>query len=209
MSKKLEEKQRRRLADERRKAEAQRAQRRGNLITIAIAAIVVIVVVALVLQDRGAQNEPVGVAAQEAGCGEIETQEGDGRDHVPDGDDVVYETDPPTSGPHYGTPADLAFYTQPLPPEQLVHNLEHGQIVFWYDEDAPQSVIDGLEAIVDRNPIALLASPYDGIESPNNFVMTAWGASQACQQVSQEVIDDFRRRFQGQGPEELTPPFEG
>ena len=44
-----------------------------------------------------------------------------------------YNSDPPTSGPHYAQPAQAGFYDEALPDEQLVHNLEHGYIVIWYN----------------------------------------------------------------------------
>jgi hypothetical protein len=85
----------------------------------------------------------------------------------------------------------------------LVHNLEHGQIVFWYDPEAPQAVVDALEAVVDEQPDALIAVPWPEIESPYTFTMTAWTRSQSCRQVSQDVVNEFRAEFQGKGPENV------
>lgn len=212
MSKKLQEKQARRLAAEQRKAAQKAAQRRGNLITIGIALVVVIVVVALVLRDRqGTDQGPIGVAASRAGCTDVETFDEQGRDHVDAGTPVEYETTPPTSGPHWPPDqvADPGFYTAPVEAERLVHNMEHGQLIIWYDPAAPAAVRDDIEAFVEDNPVAFVATPYDQVPE-GNFSITAWTASMSCQQFSEAALADFRERFQGRGPENVgIPQFSG
>lgn len=208
MSKKLEEKRLRREAEERRKGEMKRARRNRNLITIAVALVVTLLVGFLIINERKAEEEKFSsVSAVEAGCGDVETFELLGADHVDEGTQIEYNSTPPTSGPHYAQPSPTGFFTDPVEPERLVHNEEHGQIVFWYDSAAPQATIDSIEAYVEASPGALVATPYEQVPSGSEFSMTAWGASQSCVEVSQEVLDNFRARFQGQGPEKLTPPF--
>ena len=212
MSKKLEQKQQRRLAEEKRAAEQRKAALKRNILTIGTAVVVaVIVVVAIVLQrEEVAPQGDVGVSAAQANCEDIETFEEQGAEHIEVGSaHEPYNSSPPTSGPHYEIPADTSFFAEQIPTEQLIHNLEHGQIVIWYQPDAPAETIEQLEAIVDQEPQATAAAPYTDIEAPHQFVMTGWGALQRCEQVSQEVVDDFRREYQGMGPEKLTPPFEG
>jgi hypothetical protein len=199
-SKKLLEKQQRRQAEEQRRREQQKAARKRNLATLLVAALIAAVVVVLVMQNRDSSNvEAQGVAAGQAGCGPIEEHEEEGQEHV----DIApeYGTNPPTSGDHLGTPAQPGFYDEPAETGALVHNLEHGQIIFWYDPDAPQETIDLIEAVVDQEPVASIATPWDQLEGNYSFAMTAWGASQHCLEVSQEVVDEFRERFQGRGPE--------
>ena len=222
MSKKLEQKQQRRLAEERRKAEAQRERRKKNLITVLVAGVIVALVAFLVVSDRRAAEGPVGVAAQEAGCGDIEEFEATGNNHLEEGaPSPEYNSNPPTNGPHHGSPGENGFFETPVEAEHLIHNLEHGQIVFWYAPDAPDQVKQDLEAVVEREPAASVAVPYDGA-TDYNFYMTAWnklpsepeeafgtGYSQGCDAVSQEVVDNFRREHQGKGPEPITPPFRG
>ncbi|CAN5702402.1 hypothetical protein BH24ACT26_BH24ACT26_05080 [soil metagenome] len=209
MSKKLQAKQERRRAEQRRRDAQRRAARRGNLVTVGIAVAVAAVVAVLVWQGRAAENAPVGGDAAEAGCTPIETHPIEGQEHVEQGTDVTYETTPPTSGNHFPTPADPGFYPSPIAEEALVHNLEHGQIVIWYRAGASQDTIDDIEQIVDQEPITTLAAPYEGVEEPHDLVLTGWGTSQSCSGVSQEVVDRFRTRFQGRGPETVPgiPPF--
>lgn len=168
-------------------------------------------VIALVLRDRTAgTRSSVGVAAREAGCSDIERPEEQEAAHIEPGTaHEPYSSNPPTSGPHYASPADAAFYTTALEPETVIHNLEHGQVVFWYRPDASQELIDEVEAVVRQEALASLAVPWTGIEEPYNFVMTAWAAMRQCERVSQSVVDEFREEFQGRGPENVgVPRFE-
>ena len=148
------------------------------------------------------------VRADDAGCTPIETFPDAGRSHIRRGaSHAGYNSDPPTSGPHHALPAEPGFYSDPIPPETLVHNLEHGQIVLWFHPDADQLFKHQMELVVNDEPSATVASPYERAPE-EGFVITAWRHSQTCRVASQEAIDDFRRRFQGRGPEPITPPFE-
>ena len=214
MSKKLEQKQRRREAEERKKAEARKESLRRNALTIIVALVVAaVVVVAIVLQRSqggGAVPDVVGVSESEANCSEIESPEDMGRDHIAEGEaHAPYSSSPPTSGPHYEVPSGTEFFTEQLPPETLVHNLEHGQIVIWYSPDADAETLDQIEALQRQETTATVAAPYGDIQTPYQFALSAWGKLQMCEKVSQDVVDDFRRRFQGKSPEPLTEPFEG
>jgi hypothetical protein len=221
VSKKLQQKQARRLAEERRKAEQRRAARRRNLLTGGIAALVAVAIAALVVSERSAENAPIGVSESEARCSRVSEFEATSREHVPEGSQhEPYNSSPPTNGPHYANPAQAGFYSSALPPEQLVHNLEHGQIVIWYAPDAPDAVKEYIEALVSDQPVATAATPYEG-DLEGNFALTAWlsagegdegdgtGVMQTCEQVSEDVVDEFRRNFQGKSPEPVTPTFEG
>ncbi|MDQ3916499.1 MAG: DUF3105 domain-containing protein [Actinomycetota bacterium] len=208
-SKKLLEKQQRRAAEEERRREQQKAARKRNLATLLIAVLIAAVVVVLVMQNRDSADVAAqGVGAQQAGCTEIEEHEEEGAEHVEVEPD--YGTNPPTSGNHLQTPASAGFFAEPVRPGAVVHNMEHGQIVFWYDPDAPEETLDLIEAVVEQEPAATLAVPWEELESPYTFAMTAWGASQHCREVSQEVVDEFRERYQGRGPEQIPgiEPFE-
>ena len=223
-SKKLQEKQRKRLAEQARRAQQRQAARRSNLVTAGIAAVVVVAVVALVLSGRDDPGQqitvPAGVAASAAGCTEIEQFPEQGREHIDLGaEHAPYNSTPPTSGPHYGTPADAGFYPNPLPPEQLVHNLEHGQIVIWYDPSAPESTLDGIQALVEggnreaqRSGFVepLLAAPFEGLEQGSEYALTGWRNLQSCAAYSRAAINDFRAEFQGRAPEQVgVAPFGG
>ena len=220
MSKKLEEKQRRRMAEQMRRDQQRKAARRSNIITIAIAVVIAAAVTFFVINERAAEDEvpvaPAGVSTAEAGCDEAEEHKIEGSNHVTG--EVQYGTSPPTSGDHFETPADPGFYTTAVEEEPLVHNLEHGQIVIWYSPEASQQTLDDLERFEKsaNDPDAsgggappIIVVPYGDVPDGKSFAMTAWGRSQACERYSLSAINDFRKRFQGRGPEQVTAPFEG
>ena len=210
MSKKLHEKQQRRLAEEAKKARQKKEHRRANLITVGIAAAVAIAVVLLIVFQPEDPADNVGVAASEANCTERETFESEGDQHVDLGVPVQYEANPPTTGNHWppGEQADPGFSEVPIESERLVHNQEHGQIVIWYNPDASEEVLGQIEDMTEQNSVNL-AAPWDEVEDPYNFVLTAWdgendeGVQMSCELPSQQVWDDFREDFQGRGPEDV------
>lgn len=220
MSKKLQEKQQRRLAEEAKRARQRKSQRSANLITAGIAVAVLAGVAVFVYFQRSGEAggaPQVGGSAAEADCTDTSTHKSEGNDHVDTGTSVDYGTNPPTTGNHWPPDqvASPGFYSESIESERLVHNMEHGQIVIWYRSDAPQDTKDKLQQVVEQQPEATIAVPWDELESPYNFALTAWSGADnsgkilSCEQVSQEVVDDFRTRFQGRGPEPVgIPPFD-
>jgi hypothetical protein len=194
----------------------------GLILTLVVAGLILASVVAVVESDAADNivdefergfNEGLLETVDEAtaGCTPIEQYPNMGVSHIGPSEaaSVSYNSDPPTSGPHFEVPAETGFYTTPVEPQTLVHNLEHGQVVIWYSPDAEQRVVDQLEFLTSQEPLATVATPYENVPEGSAFVLTAWRHSQACDLPSQEVFDAFRRRLQGQGPEPITPPFEG
>jgi len=63
-----------------------------------------------------------------------------GQKHIPEGERVTYNSNPPTSGSHYQVPAAWGIYSlKPPVDERLVHNLEHGGIIISYNPDLLKS----------------------------------------------------------------------
>ena len=221
MSKKLEQKQARRREQERKQTEQRKAAVRTNLITIIIAVIVIAAVVFAISSERKTTEEPVGVPVAEADCDPVEEFEALEGQHIKEGaDHAEYNSNPPTSGPHYEIPADPAFYTSAVEPERVIHNLEHGQIVLWYPPDLSAEDKGLIEEIVDDEPIATVGNPYDGVDAGKKVIMSAWlagekegeagtGVLQRCGEISQAAINEFREKYQGRSPEPITPRFNG
>ena len=98
------------------------------------------------------------IGAPASVCDKITTKKADGnQQHVPTGTQVTYSTAPPAFGSHWNeqgvapAPFNRKFYTEKDRPEleALVHNLEHGYTILWYDQsiadDGDQlNVIDGI-----------------------------------------------------------------
>jgi hypothetical protein len=225
VSKKLQEKQRKRVAEQMRRDQQRKAARRSNLITVGIAVVIIAAVTFFIINERESDSEttaaPEGVALADAGCDPVEETEEAGNEHVDGGTDVQYETSPPTSGDHWPPElvSDPGFFPDEVPEESLVHNLEHGQIVIWYDPDASTELTDELEQFTDsQNDLdalpagaslaPIITAPYDDIPEGKSYVLTAWTQSQACSDYSLEAINDFRAKFQGRSPEPIAPVFD-
>lgn len=58
-----------------------------------------------------------------------------GRGHVPVGENVDYNSNPPTSGKHYADWIRSGIYETPQDDRNLVHSLEHGYVVMSYNCD--------------------------------------------------------------------------
>lgn len=56
-----------------------------------------------------------------------------GREHVATGTKVDYNSNPPTSGPHYADWVRSGIYTEPKDDRNLVHSLEHGYVIMSYN----------------------------------------------------------------------------
>lgn len=113
---------------------------------------------------------------------------------------VDYGTEFPTSGPHSPTPAKPGFYDKPVAPEQLVHSLEHGNIVIYYDkpgEAALTQLHKWTEQFLDAWD-GVIAVPHGGLGE--GVVLTAWQHRLALPKIDTRAAF-FIDAFRGRGPE--------
>jgi hypothetical protein len=105
--------------------------------------------------------------------------------HVAEGTDPgPYNTNPPTSGRHYASQYFPGFYEEedvdvPYPAGYLVHSLEHGYVIFWYNCDTlNEAECDDLKtdirSVMDRaDNHKVIAYPWPSLDIP--ITMTSWG----------------------------------
>lgn len=103
--------------------------------------------------------------------------------HIPlDSNPGEYNSDPPTSGPHYPEEAQAGFYDTNIyqyPAGYLVHNLEHGYVIFWYncarlDEATCADLKSQIKSVMDEvNNFKVIAYPWDTLDVP--VAITSWG----------------------------------
>lgn len=105
--------------------------------------------------------------------------------HVAEGTDPgPYNTDPPTSGRHYASQYFAGFYEEedvdvPYPAGYLVHSLEHGYVIFWYNCDLLNDAeCEGLkteiQSVMDQaDNFKVIAYPWPSLDIP--IIMTSWG----------------------------------
>jgi hypothetical protein len=178
-----------------------------------------------------------GVSEAAAGCSPVQTSPATGgADHISAPQPIHYDQAPPASGPHRPTwaPFERKFYTVQDRPEvaMLVHNLEHGYNILWYDQtiaDNPKALrqVEDLAAKFEgseRDPSnAFIAAPWmpsDGGSFPagKHIAMTHWyadpatgnnekGITQYCSQMSGAVVADFMAQYTQAEAREGGPQF--
>jgi hypothetical protein len=121
-------------------------------------------------------------------------------------DPICYTSNPPTSGPHNSQPMPFQVLQNPAPKENLIHNMEHGGVVIWYNT-TNQAVIDQLKQVaqenIDRRRFVVM-SQYSGME-PETIAVTSWTrldkfpAADFNGQRVQRFIDVNHKRFNPEG----------
>jgi hypothetical protein len=177
-------------------------------------------------QFRNVAIEDIGAPASV--CQKPTTKKATGnQQHVPDGQAIFYDDAPPAFGEHYGTPDPMTrkLYTKGDRPElgTLVHNLEHGYTVVWYDETvaADNEEMNELRGIADKFAgtsnlrFKFKAVPWlssDGKAFPNgqHIAFTHWsiggadqdpsgdqqvGVWQYCSAISGDALNKFMLEY--------------
>ena len=174
-----------------------------RLLAIGGVLLVGVVIIGLVLLLGGEPSQGVGTQ-----------QPNDGSEHVRDGTMMPegqrpYTSVPGTSGVHWDSPAGWGVYSTPQLEEQLIHNLEHGGIVIWYDPQAVDAAgVDEMAQYVRRQNAAgvggrykFILSPWDGPEFEAPIAVTAWRQLLYLDGVDMDAIDEFARTHYGRSPE--------
>lgn len=226
---KASKQQSRRELIEKMQREQERSDRRRTILIVAASLVIALGIIAYpafrLIQDariRNAALGDVGQSASAASCDAITNDKASGTlKHEPDGTPIKYAQSPPSSGSHYGTwaPFEKKFYTDDRPPiGNLVHNLEHGYTLVWYDETIAKDSdkLDELERmskgkLPDKSNGKFIVAPWkssDGAAWPDgkHVAMSRWdggggveakqqGHRQFCSGVSGEAIKQFMDKY--------------
>jgi Protein of unknown function (DUF3105) len=122
-----------------------------------------------------------------------------------------WNTDPPTSGPHYSIPAVFGIYEEPIELARLVHNLEHGGIYILYGKDVPETTVDQLRSFYEGHKTGTIMAPLDRLG--DKFALGAWvvdgdthsGFLAKCRTFHENAVGTFFRSLQFRGPERFDP----
>ena len=129
----------------------------------------------------------------------------EGANHVSSGSDIDYERIPPLSGPHYLQSAAPGFYEETPALGNLVHSLEHGYIVVYYDPDAltpeARADLENLTSTYTEQWQAVIAAPHPEDNPDAAYVLTAWQVRQDMDEYDPETVRAFLDAFRGRGPE--------
>lgn len=148
--------------------------------------------------------------------GEEETLPTLGNTHIAQGSasPIAYNSTPPTSGPHYPGLAPWAVYQEPIRYEQLVHNMEDGGVVVYYQcPDGCPELVDQLDGLIrpyvesGRHVVMLPNDPTwmgsEGSVTPLHqdmgarIALTAWQKIDKFDEFDAERIRSFIERYEG------------
>lgn len=175
------------------------ATRRRLIIAVAVAVTLLGIAGWFWLQDEHSPSNSAVTGTSESGdpgCGPVLREPTRGAGAHIDDEPILYDSAPPSFGDHSRRweVRALSFYGVEDRPDVpvLVHNLEHGYNILWYDQtvigdaDAMDKVreIADAYATLDREPdpdTAFIAAPWtaeDGADFPDgmNYALTHWYA---------------------------------
>ncbi|MDH3595532.1 MAG: DUF3105 domain-containing protein [Rhodospirillales bacterium] len=131
----------------------------------------------------------------------VETKQNKGRRHLNAGERYNYGESFPTSGPHAQTGAPAGFHETAPHPTLLVHALEHGNIVIYYDRPS-EDVVETLEdwaGLYTGQWDGLLAVPMSGLGE--SLMLTAWTKQLRLDEFDPPLAAAFIDAYRGRGPE--------
>ena len=129
----------------------------------------------------------------------------------------AWNSNPPTSGPHYGEWAVWRFYDEEVPLVKSVHNLEHGGVVIHYGPQVPQAEVEKLRTFYGEDPNGLLVVPLRS--NDDTITLSAWTAPDAatgtadrgrgwlarCTTFDEVAVSAFIEEHRYKGPERIPP----
>lgn len=133
--------------------------------------------------------------------GKVEDFPIEGRDHVPAGTNVDYQTNPPTSGSHLAQAEEWGIFTNEIDDMHAVHSMEHGGIWISY-KDTSEEEITVLEDIGKQNSQSTLISPRSG--NDNKIVIASWGKMMKLEAADKVLIQKYIDTYKNQAPEKLA-----
>ena len=240
MASRKEQKEQLRREREEREAAARASARRKRLVGYAAGAAVVILALAVagfvlmsgdddkgggstnagadVLPDGGQvpaqQITDLGEAVTAASCELKSEKAAPAGEHITDiAETVEYPTDPPTSGRHLDIPEEDGAFEAAPDAKRLVHTLEHGRIIIWFQSSLPEQQRANLKALFDEDEYQVLLVPDDTM--PYQVAATAWnrepepvgtGRLLGCDTYNDKVFDAiraFKDEHRSNGPEAI------
>lgn len=228
----------RRAAVEQIRRQQKRADQRQGMVIIGVSIVIMVTIIGAAsykpVKDWWDERKYAGKSLSEIGapaadaCGELITKKASGEQgHVDPGTPVPYEDAPPAFGMHENSPEPIKgkFYTEDGRPnvEKLVHNLEHGYTLLWYDESVAEDdeQIAMLRAIAGKldsttnyrdkfKIVPWLESDGEPFPDDQHIALTHWakesteegdkegssyGIWQYCSETSGEALDDFMKKY--------------
>jgi hypothetical protein len=130
------------------------------------------------------------------------------REHIPETSPrpTTYNSNPPTSGPHFAVPAPVGFYAKELSDMKLVHNLEHGDVWISFKGSISSSSVEKLKGLLDGAKVIITRRD----SNDTDVAAAAWGrldgfnfAGATISEDELQRLQDFILRYKNRGPESV------
>lgn len=124
-----------------------------------------------------------------------------GREHITANNNFVYNSNPPTSGPHFSQAAEWGAHKEELADETLIHNLEHGGIWISYKPGLPEETRKKLENFYEKWGRKIIVAPRS--KNDTDIALAAWNRLDkfSVSKYSDERAEKFIKAFRNKGPE--------
>lgn len=155
-------------------------------------------------EPTGIEDDPLQDSGDEQWISQVETFEDKGREHVARGE-TNYERIPPLSGDHWGRAVEAGFYTETPELPRLVHTIEHGAVVIYYDEaalnDSAEASLRAWANNKDGTWQSIVVVPNPNDDPRGDYVLTAWTHRLTLDSYNAEAVYAFASEYLGRGPE--------
>lgn len=126
-----------------------------------------------------------------------------GADHIlSDSSLPEYNSNPPTSGPHFSQTARSGFRDEQITDQYIIHNLEHGDIWISYHPRIADEMKEELKQFAGAKVIITPRETND-----TDIALAAWGRLDAFtienNVLPVDRIKEFIKRYLNQGPEKV------
>ncbi len=138
-----------------------------------------------------------------------------GNTHIEEGaQGTGYTSVPATSGPHWSTansPGPWGVYTSAQPQERLIHNMEHGGVLIWYQpallgaEDLA-TLTQFVQQQITTERFKVILVPWSGADFGHPIALTAWDWLLYLDTADLDKIRAFSDAHYGDAPESNGGP---
>lgn len=124
--------------------------------------------------------------------------------HVPTGTQLTFNSNPPAGGQHYGDSTTHAgFYDKAPADGYLVHSLEHGAVILWYNpKQLSKDQIEQLKNIFNQTFGKAIMTSRESMDG--SVALTSWGRLLKLQSIDESKIKEFIVTNEDRGPEKAA-----
>ena len=114
----------------------------------------------------------------------------------------AYNSNPPTSGPHWTGVAGPGIKTESVPDELILHSMEHGAAVVWYKEGLEQNDTEKIrKAFASSDGKKIMLARKD-LDVP--VALTSWGYLLKLETIDEAKIKEFIETNSDRAPEKAA-----